>query len=567
VLGASVGAEGRTAIIIDELRGIQRQHGYLPAEALRDLADRLSIPLYHVQGVASFFPHFRLAPPPAVDVRVCADMSCHLRGADRVYRGLQARLSQRGMDGVVVRPASCLGQCDRAPAAALNDTMLGHLTSASLAAHVETALRGGHVTDTEPATSEGPLAVEPYRGERPYGALRDLVTSGDTDGLLAMVKASGLRGLGGAGFPTATKWEHVRHARGAVKYVVCNADESEPGTIKDRFLMDRVPHLIVEGMILAAMAVGARSGIIYIRHEYAPQIESIRAELERCGREGLIGPDVLGSGIPFELTVFVSPGGYICGEETALYEVLQGNRAEPRNKPPHSAQRGLWYRPTLMNNVETFAMVPLIARRGPEWFRAQGRGESPGVKFVGISGHVTAPGVYEIAMGTPVRELLERAGGVLGGQRLKAFAPSGPSSGYLPPSLIDTPLDFSHLTAVGSMLGSGAVVICGEETCMLDMALNAVRFFRNESCGKCVPCRVGTVKLTDILEGIAGGRGRREDLELIADLSHAMAETSICGLGQIAPAPIRSVIRHFPEEIEAHVVDRQCPADVCPMTE
>jgi len=220
-----------------------------------------------------------------------------------------------------------------------------------------------------------------------------------------------------------------------------------------------------------------------------------------------------------------------------------------------------------MNNVETFAMVPLIARRGPEWFRAQGRGESPGVKFMGISGHVTTPGVYEIAMGTPVSELLERAGGVLGGQRLKAFAPSGPSSGYLPPSLIDTPLDFPHLTAVGSMLGSGAVVICGEETCMLDMALNAVRFFRNESCGKCVPCRVGTVKLTDILSGIAAGRGRREDLDLIADLSHAMAETSICGLGQVAPAPIRSVIRHFPEEIEAHVVDRQCPADVCPMTE
>jgi NADH:ubiquinone oxidoreductase subunit F (NADH-binding) len=320
-------------------------------------------------------------------------------------------------------------------------------------------------------------------------------------------------------------------------------------------------------MILAGIVVGARTGIIYIRHEYERQIESIRRELERCAQEALIGPDVLGSGIAFDLSVFVSPGGYICGEETALYEAIQGNRAEPRNRPPHSAQSGLWYRPTLMNNVETYAMVPLIARRGPEWFRAQGRGDSPGVKFVGVSGHVTSPGVYEIPMGMPVSELLERAGGVQGGRILKAFAPSGPSSGYLPASLVDTPLDFPHMASVGSMLGSGALVICAEGTCMLDMALNAVRFYRNESCGKCVPCRVGTVKLTEILEGIAAGRGRREDLELIAELSHAMAETSICGLGQIAPAPIRSVIQHFHEEIEAHIVDRQCPSDVCSMAE
>ena len=258
---------------------------------MRDLAERLSIPLYHVHGVASFFPHFRLAPPPAVEVRVCADMSCHLRGGDRLRRGLEARLAQRATAGVVVRPASCLGQCDRAPAAALNDTMLGHLTPATLAAHVETALAGGDTLEAPPPSAREHLAVDPYDGERSYAALRDLVKSRDTDGLLDAVKASGLRGLGGAGFPTATKWDHVRRAPGEIKYVVCNADESEPGTIKDRFLMDRVPHLVIEGMILAAMIVGARSGIVYIRHEYGPQIESIRAEVERCAREGLIGPD------------------------------------------------------------------------------------------------------------------------------------------------------------------------------------------------------------------------------------------------------------------------------------
>ena len=555
------------------MRAIQHEHGYLPAEALRTLSEKLQIPLYHVQGVASFFPHFRLSPPPVVEVRVCADMSCHLRGGERLRRGLEARMAQRPSAEVVVKPASCLGQCDRAPAAALNDLMLGQLTAASLAGYVETALVGGMLPEVPAIAATGPLVLDPYGGDRPYQAVRDLLVVHDKDAirdaaatLLKTLKASGLRGLGGAGFPAGLKWGFVREEPSDVKYVVCNGDESEPGTIKYRFLMDRVPHLIIEGMILAALVVGASSGIIYIRHEYGPQIASIRAELEHCRREGLIGGDILGSGITFDLMDFVSPGGYICGEETALYEVLEGKRAEPRNKPPRSAQSGLWQRPTLMNNVETFAMVPLIARRGAEWFKAQGRGDkSPGVKFVGISGHVEKPGVYEIAMGTPVQELLERAGGVLGGKRLKGFAPSGPSSGYLPPSLIGTPLDFDHMKAVKSMLGSGAVVICDEDTCMLDMALNAVRFYRNESCGKCVPCRIGTVKLTDMLAGIAAGRGRREDLALIGDLSHAMAEGSICGLGQIAPAPIQSVIEHFRSEIDMHVMDQQCPADVCPM--
>lgn len=534
---------------------------------MRALAERLETPLYKLQGVASSFPHFRLTPPPAVEVLVCADMSCHLRGGDRLKRSLEANLARGSQTGIVVKPVSCLGRCDRAPAAAVNGTILDDLSTSSLIAHVDTAVDGGSLPPQEAVPSAGKLVLDPYDGERSYQAVRDLVAGRDNDGLLAAVKASGLRGLGGAGFPTGTKWEHVRRARGDVKYAVCNGDESEPGTIKDRFIMDHAPHLIIEGMILAGIVVGARSGIIYIRHEYERQIESIRHELERCAEKGLIGHDVLGSGIAFDLSVFVSPGGYICGEETALYEAIQGNRAEPRNKPPHSAQVGLWNRPTLMNNVETYSMIPLIARRGAEWFKAQGRGGSPGVKFVGVSGHVTSPGVYEIPMGMPVAELLERAGGVLGGRILKAFAPSGPSSGYLPASMVDTPLDFPHMAAVGSMLGSGALVICAEGTCMLDMALNAVRFYRNESCGKCVPCRLGTIQLTEILEGIAAGRGKREDLDLIAELSHAMAETSICGLGQIAPAPIRSVIQHFPDEIEAHVLERQCPSDVCSMAE
>jgi NADH:ubiquinone oxidoreductase subunit F (NADH-binding) len=279
-----------------------------------------------------------------------------------------------------------------------------------------------------------------------------------------------------------------------------------------------------------------------------------------------VGPNVFGSGRAFELEVFVSPGGYICGEESALLEAIEGKRAEPRNKPPFPGTHGLWNKPTVINNVETFVMVPTILQRGADWFKAQGKSGAPGLKFVGISGDVARPGVYEIAMGTPAREVIfDLAGGIAGGRPFKAWAPSGPSSGYLPPSLVDTPLDFKTLADVGSMLGSGAIVVLSEDACMLDMALNAVRFFRNESCGKCVPCRVGSAKLVDILADIARGQGRSEHLTVIDDLTHTLVLTSICGLGQVVPAPIKSVLTHFRPELDEHLLRRRCPAGVCPM--
>jgi NADH:ubiquinone oxidoreductase subunit F (NADH-binding)/NADH:ubiquinone oxidoreductase subunit E len=553
-------------MLIDELRVIQREHGYLPVEALRVLAERAQIPLYQLHGVASFYPHFRLTPPPAVEVRVCADMTCHLRGGDDLRRSLQARLVERGPSGVVIHEVSCLGQCDRAPAASINDAIVARLTRDRLEALVDGAAAGGPPPPAEPSPLSSRLQIDPYEPGARYEALRALLASRDVAGLLTTLKSSELRGLGGAGFPTGVKWEIVRGTPGPEKYVVCNADESEPGTIKDRFLMEHVPHLVIEGMILAGVVTGARTGILYVRHEYEAQAAILKTEIDACRRQGLIGDDVLGSGMAFDLTIFLSPGGYICGEESALLEALEGKRAEPRNKPPFPGTHGLWQKPTLINNVETFAFVPLILRNGVEWFKRQGRAGAPGLKFVGVSGHVVRPGVYEVAMGTPAREVIfERAGGVLDGRALKAFAPSGPSSGYLPASMVDVPLDFKSLQQAGSMLGSGAIVVCAEGTCMLDMALNAVRFFRNESCGKCVPCRLGSAKMVGILEEIAHGRGRHQDLDLINELSEAMMLTSICGLGQVAPAPIKSVITHFPEEIEDHVVRRRCPAGVCPM--
>jgi NADH:ubiquinone oxidoreductase subunit F (NADH-binding)/NADH:ubiquinone oxidoreductase subunit E len=554
-------------MLIDELRAIQEEHGYLPDDALRALAERLDVPVYQLHGVATFFPHFRLVAPPPVEVLVCRDMSCHLRGGDRLTAALEGYVKGTRVAGVAVHETSCLGMCDRAPAAAVNDVSLGPLTPEGLEHVVEEATHGRRPSRPRPGPPPARLGIDPYETpEQRYGVLAALVASQDVASLLATLKASGLRGLGGAMFPTGTKWEIVRAAAGDAKYVVCNADESEPGTIKDRFILEHVPHLLLEGMALAGVTIGAKEGIVYIRHEYAAQVEAVQREIDACHARGVLGPDVLGSGIAFDIRIFVSPGGYICGEESALLEALEGKRAEPRNKPPFPGTHGLWQKPTVINNVETFAFTPLILRQGVEAFKALGRNGAPGLKFVGVSGHVTRPGVFEVPMGTPARDVVfELAGGILGGRQLKAWAPSGPSSGYLPASKIDTPLDHPSLQKEGSMLGSGAIVVCAEGTCMLDMALNSVRFFRNESCGKCVPCRVGTAKLTDILTGIARGRGREEDLAVIDELGLAMAQTSICGLGQIAPAPVQSVIKHFRDEIDAHVRERRCPEGVCPM--
>jgi len=372
--------------------------------------------------------------------------------------------------------------------------------------------------------------------------------------------------MGGAGFPCGTKWEAVKNCAGDEKYVVCNADESEPGTIKDRFIMQHLPHVLVEGMIIAGLVTGAKSGVLYIRHEYEHPKDACQDEIDHCYEEGLLGKSILGTDLRFDLKIFVSPGGYICGEETALIEAIEGKRSEPRNKPPFPVFQGLWHKPTALNNVETFALATVILAKGVDWFKNYGRGGSPGIKFVGISGDVRNPGVFEVPMGISYDELINGlAGGALPGKTIKGFAPSGPSSGYLPASMLNLPLDWDVMAKppVSSMVGSGAVVVCSNDACMLDMALNSVKFYRNESCGKCVPCRVGSQKLVDMLTGWTQGKQNSTDLQVLDELSHAMMLTSICGLGQIVPAPIQSVLRHFREEVDAHVKEKHCPAGVC----
>ena len=555
-------------MIFDELRAIQLRYGYLPKAELESLSKRSQIPLYQIHSVASFYPHFHLAPPSRAEVLVCADMSCRLNGACELRAELAARFGGARPEDVQIKDVSCLGRCDHAPAVAINDAIFEGISAEQVEQLAKRAMRGEEVQAEHLETARAPCASDPYADGERYGALRKLVSTRDYDGVLAALKEAELRGMGGAGFPTWMKWDLVRKQADPEKYVVCNADESEPGTIKDRFILSHLPHLVAEGMMIAGLVTGAKKGILYIRHEYPLQEEIFAEEIRRCARAGLLGKKILGSDVDFSLEVFVSPGGYICGEESALLEAIEGHRAEPRNKPPFPGVAGLWQKPTVINNVETFANVPQILMRGVEWFKTAGVGGARGLKFVGVSGHVVRPGVYEVPMGTIMRDVIYgNAGGIRGGRALKAFAPSGPSSGYLPASMVDVRLDFKALADAGSMLGSGAIVVCDETTCMLDMALTAVKFYRNESCGKCVPCRMGSQKMVELLtrwtQGNVSEGDYHADLGLIEELSQAMSLTSICGLGQIVPAPIQSVLKHFRAEVDAHVLRGKCPSGIC----
>ena len=555
-------------MIFDELRAIQLRHGYLAKAELEALSHRTQTPLYQIHSVASFYPHFYLTPPAKAEVHVCADMSCHLNGACELRAELVRRFAGARPEDVQIKDVSCLGRCDQAPAVAINDEIFVEVTPGRAEELARRAVRGDELRAEHPQEARVACASDPYVEGEKYGVARRLIRTRDWDGVLATLKEAELRGMGGAGFPTSMKWDLVRKQAEPVKYIVCNADESEPGTIKDRFILSHLPHLVAEGMLIAGLVTGAKRGILYIRHEYPLQEEIFGEELRRCTKAGLIGKKILGSDLDFDLEVFVSPGGYICGEESALIEAIEGHRAEPRNKPPFPGQIGLRQKPTVINNVETFANVPQILARGVDWFKTAGVNGSRGLKFVGVSGHVAKPGVFEVPMGTPMREVIfGHAGGIRSGRTLKAFAPSGPSSGYLRASMVDVRLDFKALADAGSMLGSGAIVVCDDTTCMLDMALTAVRFYRNESCGKCVPCRMGSQKMVDLLarwtQGGVSEAQYRADLALLEELSQAMSLTSICGLGQIVPAPIQSVLKHFRAEIDAHVLKGQCPSGIC----
>ncbi len=524
--------------LIPALNAIQERVGWLPREELVALSRDVRRPLYEIEGLVSFYPHFRTDPPVRAEVRLCHDLSCWLRGADQRIAAVQERY---GADpDVEVVEGSCLGRCDIAPAATVNEVPV------RLQDVLETGLDHPGPPPREPSVI-WPNDPYPDPAAR-YAMLRDVLAGRlEIASIIAALKDTGLRGMGGAGFPAGRKWDLVAAQEATPKYVICNADESEPGTFKDREILATQPHLVLEGMLLGMLAVGAEEGWVFIRHEYGPEEQVIRAEIEHLRETGLIGPDARGAGRRLSVEVFTSPGGYILGEESALLECMEGHRGEPRNKPPFPGTYGLHGQPTLMNSVETFAHVPVIAARGAAWWRAQGRGEHAGLKFFAVSGHVERPGVYCVPMGTTARELLDLAGGVAGGRPLGAIQPGGASSNFIGPDQLDVELDFGTLQAAGSMLGSGAIVVMAEGTDLLAAAVNVLRFFRDESCGKCVPCRVGSAKAHLILDGlIAAGGGSGVPAQVngdVRDLDQVMRRTSICGLGQVALGPVMSVLR------------------------
>ena len=529
--------------LIPSLNVIQREHGWLPREELARLSRETHRPLYEIEGLVSFYPHFRVQPPPRVEITVCRDLSCWLHGADEQIAQVHARY---GDDvEIEVREVSCIGRCDIAPAATVQEHPV---PAADVGAAVERARATGEADEGAEAPEPRTWPNDPYAGQEPdarYANVRAMLAGElDADRVFAALKDSGLRGMGGAGFPTGSKWELVAAQEPEPKFVICNADESEPGTFKDRQMLKEQPHLVIEGMLLGMLAVGAEQGWVFIRHEYGIEEDAVRAELDRVRAAGLLGTDVLDSGRQLEIDIFTSPGGYILGEESALLECMEGHRGEPRNKPPFPGVSGLWGKPTLMNSVETFAAVPIIQQRGAQWWKDQGVNGGTGLKFFAISGHIAKPDVYCVPMGTTARELIELAGGMADGATLQAFQPGGSSSNFLGPEELDVPLDFKPLADAGSMLGSGAVVVINDQTDLLAAATNVLRFFRNESCGKCVPCRVGSHKAHSILaNALAEGLGPDGIDTRVDRLEETLRMTSICGLGQVALGPVMSVLR------------------------
>lgn len=386
----------------------------------------------------------------------------------------------------------------------------------------------------------------------------------DPDFIVEEVKGSGLRGRGGGGFPTGLKWQFCRQAEGDVKYVLCNADEGDPGAFMDRSVLEGDPHSVLEGMIIAGYAIGASQGYIYCRAEYPLAIKRLQIAIEQAREHGFLGENILGSGFDFDLEIFHGAGAFVCGEETALITSIEGNRGMPRSRPPYPANSGLYGKPTLLNNVKTYANIPWIIREGSEWFAGIGTENSKGTAVFALTGKIANSGLIEVPMGVTLREIIyEIGGGVLDGKEFKAVQTGGPSGGCLPKSFLDTPVDYDSLTEAGSMMGSGGMVVMDEDTCMVDVARYFLEFTEMESCGKCVPCRLGTKEMLTILEDIVQGYGKPGDIDRLEELAKGVKSGSLCGLGQTAPNPVLTTLRYFRDEYEAHIYENACPAKQC----
>lgn len=409
-----------------------------------------------------------------------------------------------------------------------------------------------------------PENIDEYIAYDGYQALAKCLMEYTPEQVIDIVKRSGLRGRGGGGFPTGRKWELAAMNKADQKYVVCNADEGDPGAFMDRSVLEGDPHCIVEAMAICGYAVGATEGYVYVRAEYPIAVKRLQKAIEDARGYGLLGKDLFGSGFDFDLHIRLGAGAFVCGEETALMTSIEGNRGEPRPRPPYPAVKGLFGKPTTENNVETFANIPQIILNGPEYFSSMGTEKSKGTKVFALGGKINNTGLVEIPMGTTLREIIEEiGGGIPNGKKFKAAQTGGPSGGCIPADLIDTPIDYDNLTAIGCMMGSGGLIVMDEDNCMVDIAKFFLDFTVDESCGKCSPCRIGTKRMREILEKITSGKGTLEDIDKLEELAHYIKENSLCGLGQTAPNPVLSTLKFFRDEYIAHVVDKRCPAGVC----
>ena len=517
-------------------------------------------------------------------IMCCTVAGCLSAGGAAVRAAIEHEVEAAGKTGEIeVRGTGCMGLCCRGPLvrSSASDTIYVELTPNDAPALVRGergSLESRAMKPDHPfyagqrrmilgnSGHADPERIEEYIARGGYRSLLRAVTELESEEIVAEVKESGLRGRGGAGYPSGLKWELVARNPSPIRYVVCNADEGDPGAFMNRSVLEGDPHRVLEGMAIAGRAVGAQQGYIYARGESPLAVERVKTAIDQARREGLLGGRVLDTNFHFQIDVRIGAGAYVCGEETALLKSIEGKRGQPVPRPPYPPESGLWGRPTLINNVETFANVPIILEHGGEWFASIGARSSPGTKVFALAGRTVRTGLIEVPIGTPLRTILfDLGGGVPEGYEFKAAQTGGPAGGCIPSQYLDLPMDYDSLNRIGAMMGSGGLIVMDTSSCMVDLARFFMEFCMDESCGKCIPCRAGTVQMHGILSRLTRGEAKEAEIALLEELSGLLKETSLCGLGLAAPNPVLSTLRHFRSEYEAHVREHRCPAGHCRM--
>ena len=529
-------------------------------------------------------------------VLVCGGTGCTSSGSARIIEALEREIGDRGLsEEIKVIKTGCFGLCALGPIMIvypegafysmvkpedIPEIVEEHLLKGRIVTrllyqetvHEDTVKSLNHTKFYEKQKRVAlkncgvidPENINEYIGLDGYQALGKVLTEMTPDQVIQVIKDSGLRGRGGGGFPTGLKWSFAAAQPKGQKYVACNADEGDPGAFMDRSILEGDPHVLIEAMAIAGYAIGADHGFVYVRAEYPIAVQRLQHAINQAREVGLLGENILGTGFNFDMELRLGAGAFVCGEETALMTSIEGHRGEPRPRPPFPAVKGLFERPTVLNNVETYANIPQIILKGADWFSSMGTEKSKGTKVFALGGKINNTGLVEVPMGTTLREIVEEiGGGIPNGKKFKAAQTGGPSGVCIPASLIDTPVDYDNLIAIGSMMGSGGLIVMDEDTCMVDIAKFFLEFTVDESCGKCTPCRIGTKRLLEMLDKITKGQGTLEDLDKMEELCYHIKANSLCGLGQSAPNPVLSTLKYFRDEYVAHIVDKKCPAGVC----